>query len=238
MTDTNTTAARIGVRLREALGGKPVQDFQQELEAAGVANSTYSSVYRYVKGRVVPPLDWLQSAALILGVPLAWLAFGDGERHRTVALTDSAPPIERAVFGHAVTIDLKGSRPLLGTFVDRVLDALPAEDRDAIDDDEIRDLLDELLCPIYRTWYALRGDTPVEKRDLEKYLAGALSNLMSAVAPPSSGRSLSDAIQVLRWGGDLDRDGIPKGVRITEGQTVGTIGAKVIAVRSQQTDDE
>lgn len=79
MADRSDPTARVSARLDRALGGRDIRWLQKELEGRGAPNSTYSSVYRYVRGRVEPPLDWIRSAADVLGVRAPWLAFGQGQ---------------------------------------------------------------------------------------------------------------------------------------------------------------
>lgn len=79
MADWTDPTARVSVRLEWALSGRDIQWLQKELEERGAPNSTYSSVYRYVKGSVEPPLDWLRTAADVLEVRAPWLAFAQGQ---------------------------------------------------------------------------------------------------------------------------------------------------------------
>lgn len=73
----------VASRLRSTIEarGVSIRSFQKKAKQAGAPTSEYASVYRYVTGKVEPPLDWIRVAAELLGVPADWLAFG-GRRTR------------------------------------------------------------------------------------------------------------------------------------------------------------
>lgn len=67
-------------RLNSAISRRfpDTSSFQRAMQERGVPGSSQGSVYAYVKGASVPSLGFIESAAALLGVPAAWLAFGDG----------------------------------------------------------------------------------------------------------------------------------------------------------------
>lgn len=73
----------IGGRLEHALDGRSIQWLANEMTARAVKGSGYASVYRYVKGEVVPALGWLEVAAVVLGAEYAWLVVGDTDERRS-----------------------------------------------------------------------------------------------------------------------------------------------------------
>jgi hypothetical protein len=68
---------------------------------------SYPVVLGYFSDRTTPSLDWIEAAAAELGVPLGWLAFGQGPRsyaemgERNEAATLDAQRVRRAVFDAA-----------------------------------------------------------------------------------------------------------------------------------------
>jgi len=74
----------VGKRLRLAIGRwGSIRSFQaameKHLQGTDVDGWSYPSINEYLKGAVSPRLEFLEPAAAILGVRLAWLASGDGE---------------------------------------------------------------------------------------------------------------------------------------------------------------
>lgn len=229
------SAARIGVRLREAMGGMNVQELQRLLEAADAPNSGYSTVARYVKGDSAPPLPWLQAAAAVLGVSHVWLAFGEGDKRRDGALSPDASAIERSTYGHALIHDLRGGRGVLNALVETILDSRPADDTADITDDDLAALLDRLLGPLYRVWYAFRPNASTANRELERFLLASLTVVLEAVpgvdgkgAP--TGRPLWEVLSILEWSGATgepvsEREDVR--LTLTEGHTLGYLGGLV-----------
>lgn len=78
----------IGARLELALARRPIRWLEREMAARG-ERVGYSTVYRYVKGQVVPPIRWLQEAAEVLGVREPWLILDFG------SVTDSEEALGR-----------------------------------------------------------------------------------------------------------------------------------------------
>lgn len=229
------SAARIGVRLREAMGGMNVQELQRLLEAADAPNSGYSTVARYVKGDSAPPLPWLQAAAAVLGVSHIWLAFGEGDKRRDGALSPDASAIERSTYGHALIHDVRGGRGVLNALLETVLDSRPVDPADEIDDDDLAELMDRLLGPLYRVWYAFRPDASTANRELEGYLLASLTAVLGAVPGPDpkgspTGRPLTEVLRILEWSGATGEpvsEGDDVQLTLTEGHTLGYLGGLV-----------
>lgn len=59
--------------------GRSIRSLQKELHDAGVPGSSYANVHAYFGNKTPPPIEFLKSAAVLLGVRPAWLAFEDGE---------------------------------------------------------------------------------------------------------------------------------------------------------------
>ena len=72
--------ATLGNRLTTAreLAGLGKKAFHRQLEDAGVKGSSYPSVRKYLSGAATPSLRFLEVAAELCQVRVAWLAFGDG----------------------------------------------------------------------------------------------------------------------------------------------------------------
>lgn len=78
----------IGLRLRAALdawaarypmeNGGPVRTLAADLRRRGVRGSTAPSIYTYLNGEVLPPLEFAVTAADVLGVEFDWLVRGRG----------------------------------------------------------------------------------------------------------------------------------------------------------------
>ena len=71
-------------RFRQALkNADSIRAFHEEISDASkwgkVPGSSYSKIYRYLKGTDAPPLEFVEKAAEILGVRAAWLRSGEGE---------------------------------------------------------------------------------------------------------------------------------------------------------------
>ena len=71
---------QVGKRLKQALDRRErsIRNFQQALYDQHVHGSSYASVHQYVKGRTLPPLDFLEGAAKELDVRVSWLVSGEG----------------------------------------------------------------------------------------------------------------------------------------------------------------
>jgi transcriptional regulator with XRE-family HTH domain len=72
-----SSASRLKGKVAEKYGN--LSDFQRDMAARGVKGSTYPTVHAYVHDESKPSVDFLITAAELLGVRPAWLILGDGE---------------------------------------------------------------------------------------------------------------------------------------------------------------
>ena len=70
-------------RLRHAIETRmergSIREFHKRIAERDVSGSSYPVIHRYLKGEVMPPLDFLEAAAEVLRVRPAWLILGEGE---------------------------------------------------------------------------------------------------------------------------------------------------------------
>ena len=97
-----TLAQRIEKAIAEKFGGS-IRAFQQALQERGVRGSTYASVHSYVRGDATPGLEFVETAADVLGVRPEWLAFERGRP--TQAEQDAADVVD--------AVDRSSRNPLL-----------------------------------------------------------------------------------------------------------------------------
>lgn len=71
-------AHRLETAIAERFNGS-IRAFQQALQERGARGSAYASVHSYVKGEAIPSLEFVETAADVLGVRPEWLGFGRGE---------------------------------------------------------------------------------------------------------------------------------------------------------------
>ena len=88
----------IAGRLKRELAARrwSIRRFQKKVaeEAPGVRGSKYASVHDYVEKGLTPSLPFLRVAATVLGVRVAWLAFGEEPMYAT----DKPPELIPAYF--------------------------------------------------------------------------------------------------------------------------------------------
>lgn len=75
--------AAIEQRRRRGEGG--LRKLSRELSERKVRGSSIPSIYRYLKGEGIPPVEFLEAAAETLCVRYEWLRHGEGERERSAA---------------------------------------------------------------------------------------------------------------------------------------------------------
>lgn len=137
-------------RLKDAIVRSPlksIRKFHEAIAEKPVPGNSYPVIYRYLKGTAVPPVEFLEAAAEILGVKPAWLAFGTGprddEEERVQRVQAEREEVERPSafieayieFQQQAGITRHGQKDALQRFVDRLLDAdfaeAPWSDHDA-----------------------------------------------------------------------------------------------------------
>ena len=117
----------ISERLRWAIqrSGRSVRSVQQELARRGVRGSSYASVHGYLRDpAAIPPMEFIEAAADVLGVRRAWLAFGEGavEASGPELLADCVQALEhaRAEMRRAIHAAVASGRPEVASEIRRV----------------------------------------------------------------------------------------------------------------------
>lgn len=70
-------------RLREVIPENGISEFHRDMTDKKVPGSSYAMIHRYLAGKKMPSLKFLEGAADVLSVRPAWLICGDGERTKT-----------------------------------------------------------------------------------------------------------------------------------------------------------
>jgi transcriptional regulator with XRE-family HTH domain len=88
-----------GERLTQALESRRMgkRAFQRAMKQTGVRGSSYPAIDRYLRGQTEPSQSFLEHAAELLGVRLAWLASGVGEKtdaEAAVAAAEDKPRVD------------------------------------------------------------------------------------------------------------------------------------------------
>lgn len=78
MTDrTRGFPARLTRAITDWGNGKMnVSAFAREMQARDTRGSSRGQILNYLRGSLAPPLDFIENAATVLGVPFTWLATG------------------------------------------------------------------------------------------------------------------------------------------------------------------
>ncbi|CAN5188110.1 hypothetical protein BH24GEM2_BH24GEM2_13810 [soil metagenome] len=75
----------VAERLRHAIekgtgpGAGSIRKFHKWISEENVPGTSYPVIHRYLKGTAKPPVEFLEVAADLLGVRLAWLVLGEGK---------------------------------------------------------------------------------------------------------------------------------------------------------------
>ncbi len=193
----------VGARLQERLAerNRSIREFVSDLEAAGVANSAYSSVFRYVKGEVAPSLTWIEEAARVLRVRPAWLAFGETPKSPAAMASDLPGPAQGTVLHAREILTLELLRKLL--------DAQPA-DSPALSEEDLKVVARAIRTHIDLTLFALtKGGDAGAGSPTTQFPIMALAAMIATVPGPQQGRPIREVLAKLPQRGPRDRLELP-----------------------------
>lgn len=192
--NAETQLEAVAGRLRKALGGRTITWLQTELDAAGVEGSGYSNVQRYVagKGKGAPPLEWIDGAARVLGVPAAWLAFG--QMPIDAARTSPAETFESAVWGKMLAALTGGaSEPLMASLLRRVVEAQPAGTAPPTEKD-LHQLANAVQLSVTELTMALRPSD--SEGAMQAFVLAVLAAMHAVVPGPGSADSCRSVAEI------------------------------------------
>lgn len=192
----------IAKRLAQAIPEEGIRAFAREMEDREVRGSSYAMIHRYLAGKKVPSLEFVEEAASVLGVRPAWLAYDDGEptepeeRISDVLLGDGDEWYRDNILSTAPSILLLGGSAALGPLdhlLRKLLAADPSEGEPSEDDvAAVAGAVQELLV---RPLYLFRGRPLAVEEELADYIFAALSALALAVPGRGQGRPITELVE-------------------------------------------
>ncbi len=198
-------AQSVGDRLRRAIEnrGQSVRWLSTTLNAEGVPKSSYSSVFRYVEGEVIPTVAWMQEAARILQVTPAWIAFGGEhgsylrERLHAEGAATPVPELVRERGGGAAVLTLAAhgaGEDVLAAIVQALVEAQP-DGSPALSDEDQADVGFRLSFVVASLLTAIRGEAPSTM--MAAATLGIFGAILGYVPPPGAGRPMPTVVRYL-----------------------------------------
>ena len=180
MPHSTTSAPEIARRLREALDshGWSVTEFVDRLKEAEASVKGATAVFDYTNGKKIPPINFVEDAADLLGVRRSWLAFGEEPRHVdpdvNAPLTRKVEARFERVAGDSATVQAQFHALLNRRSVARSASGAPPND------DEILTWTDEICGLVEGPWNQLTRGIGSTGADWYNYRVAMLHALMLA----------------------------------------------------------
>lgn len=195
-------------RLNRALGdwkraeaGRSVASFHRILAERQVPGSSYSMVYRYLRGQWKPSLGFLEAAAEVLGVRQQWLTYGEGPH----TAADAAIPASRTISlrldavlvteTEAKLIGVGGESGLGELHATRHRLVASCRDGHQATPGEVEELGDWLVRRVLEPLQWLESD--LSERQGEDYVRAACHALMLAMPESRAGSTIGKLIERL-----------------------------------------
>lgn len=196
----------LGQRLRDAIENwGSIRSFASVLRDKGLSGkgATRAMVHRYLADESTPPLEFIRTAAEVLGVREEWLRDGRGERTaaRQSAVESSYPVVPDIMAGfREVVPELSQLEPLDDFLVSSAFYRLAAIDDEAVRQSGAEVKVEELWRNYWTTiekpllWWSKHLGEPLDldARDVAKYalaMIHAMELATDAVIPRSARRS-------------------------------------------------
>lgn len=188
----------IGSRLKEAIPQDGIRAFHREMERREVRGASYAMIHRYLSGEAVPPVEFLEVAADVLGVRPAWLICGDGPmRDEPGELLE-----ELSLDAAARLLPLAEDRQVvMHTFFGAMRRLLWAVEVDP-EPEQVRRLAELLVGLVREPYRRIGGVMGFDVRTVQDHYVAMLHAIMLLVPPWSRVDSIETIISKLEGGRD------------------------------------